>query len=646
MKKKIIAMILSGVIAVTSLAGCSLGKRNEMSGPINQKTESDEPEPAPAPTEPLPELPVQLPDSEPDTEPAPLPEPEVSDDRYLLYDGSGDAPYYIVDENGTKTAEITKEEIVRSLGIEGEENLYLSEVGMLDGIFYVTVNGNDSYRVAAYDPERHEGKFIWDSKGLYLCTVDLYNDHIYVVTDKYDSSYDNVRFYETELTRKGDSLDYEEADSPSAGIISKVSDYNIQLPFLYRSSYSNQKCITRIFDEGLFVLAIKDDEVYMIKSDGDINKLKLQTNGNYVTVDAYDANYAYLSWYDDETGSYIHYCYDLSADRYEEIGVVEPLLCCNGYFYYCVDESDTYGVFDTHVYAYDPDGGRRMEQYEYVSIPGARQYRGTTGFSVINSQIYIVGVEKRESMWLRVNYDESGASYTDIYCPLSKIGIFDYGTIDYSSGIVKCPKCDNPVYKFYFETFSVDSGICLGYKKINEALSKNTLDTVLIKKEHYEDPENQTDCEDHEYEQYCETEDITIDSVSVLNNKYLTVDTYYYWYAGGAHGMPGIDQYVFDMDTGDQVYAADMFAGTEEDFKVMVANAVVEDYNNNPDRYYIEKGEVYDTAYEYAGFNSTTIKFMEDGVHVYFAPYSLGPYAMGFIDVVLSYKDFLGRDQL
>ena len=646
MKKKIIAMILSGVIAATSLAGCSLGKRNEQSGPINQKTEKDEPEPAPAPTESLPELPVQLPDSEPDTEPAPLPEPEVSDDRYLLYDGSGDAPYYIVDENGTKTAEITKEEIVRSLGIEGEENLYLSEVGMLDGIFYVTVNGNDSYRVAAYDPERHEGKFIWDSKGLYLCTVDLYNDHIYVVTDKYDSSYDNVRFYETELTRKGDSLDYEEADSPSAGIISKVSDYNIQLPFLYRSSYSNQKCITRIFDEGWFVLATKDNEIYMIQSDGEINKLKFPIDGGFVTINAYDANYAYFSRYDEEAGEYVVYCYDLSADRYEEIGAVESLICSGGYLYYCDDESDTYGIIDNHIYAYDPDGGRRIEQYEYVSTPGAREYRGTNGFTIINGQIYIVGVEKRESMWLRVNYDESGASYTDIYCPVRKIGVFDYGTIDYSSGIVKCPECDKPIYKFYFETFSVDPGICLGYKKINETLSKNTLDTVLVKKEHYEDPEYRTDCEEHEYEQYCETEDITIDGVNVLNGKYLTVDTYYYWYAGGAHGMPGIDQYVFDMDTADQVYAADMFAGTEEDFKVMVANAVVEDYNNNPDRYYIEKGEVYDTAYEYAGFNSTTIKFMEDGVHVYFAPYSLGPYAMGFIDVVLSYKDFLGRDQL
>lgn len=639
-------MALCSILAAASLAGCSIG-RNETSGPINQKTEKEEaPAPAPEPVESLPELPAQLPESEPEEEPAPLPEPEVADERYLLYDGSGDAPYYIVDENGTKTAEITKEEIVSSLGIEGEEELYLNEVGMLDGIFYVTVNGNNSYRVAAYDPEKHEGKFIWDSNGLYLCTVDLYNDHIYVVTDKYDSSYDNVRFYETELTRKGDSLDYEVADSPSAGIISKVSDYNIQLPFLYRSNYSNQKCITRIFDEGWFVLAIKDEEVYMITSEGEIRKLKLENGGGYVNVNAYDANFAYLSWYNDETGDYVQYCYDLSADRYEEIGVVEPLLCCNGLFYYSVDESDTYGVFDTHVYAYDPDGGRKMEQYEYVSIPGARQYRGTTGFSVINGQIYIVGVEKRESMWLRVNYDESGASYTDIYCPVRKIGIFDYGTIDYSSGIVRCPKCDKPVYKFYFETFSVDSGVCLGYKKINEAMSKNTLDTVLAKKEHYEDPENITDCEDHEYEQYCETEDITIDSVSVLNNKYLTVDTYYYWYAGGAHGMPGIDQYVFDMDTGDQAYAADMFAGTEEDFKVMVANAVVEDYNNNPDRYYIEKSEVYDTAYEYAGFDSTTIKFMEDGVHVYFAPYSLGPYAMGFIDVVLSYQDFIGRDQL
>ena len=147
-------------------------------------------------------------------------------------------------------------------------------------------------------------------------------------------------------------------------------------------------------------------------------------------------------------------------------------------------------------------------------------------------------------------------------------------------------------------------------------------------------------------EQYIETEDVSVESVELLFSKYLTVDMNYYWYAGGAHGMPGMEQYVFDLDTGDELVPADLFNGTDEDFRDLVAKAVVDDYAENPDKYYIEGDSVYDTAYEYAGLTSTTIKFEEDGVYVYFAPYALGPYASGFIGVKLSYKDFLGRDSL
>jgi hypothetical protein len=104
--------------------------------------------------------------------------------------------------------------------------------------------------------------------------------------------------------------------------------------------------------------------------------------------------------------------------------------------------------------------------------------------------------------------------------------------------------------------------------------------------------------------------------------------------------------YYFDTAAAQEDYGTYPLTYEGEDFTVTAdaynMSGIMEDASVRV----IEKDEVYDTAYEYAGFNSTTIKLMEDGVHVYFAPYSLGPYATGFIDVVLSYKDFLGRDQL
>lgn len=640
--------MLSCALAATSLTGCSLLHKNDQSGPINQKSETEDTSVKPE-ADPVPDLPVDLPETEPgtdpETDPLPLPEPEVSNDRYLLDSGFADAPFYIVDKNGTKTGEFTDDEIIKGLPLDEDDYFYVQVIGIQDGIVYSTFNGNNEYKVIAFDPETKENKIIWDSNGLYIAAVDLYNDHIYVLTDKYDSSYDNIRFYETELTRVGDSLDYTEADAPSTSLLSKVSDYTFQLPFVYRASYTNKKCMTRILDEIGFAVAVKDDAVCTVSADGKAKKLKLPEN-TYVNVYAYDGNFAYLNWYDQDNGNYMTYCYDFSVDRYEEIGVVETIMLYEGNYYYAVDESEEYGIRDTHVYAYDPDGGRSTEQYEYLATPGARNCWGTNGFSIIDGQVYIVGVEKHEYMWLRVNYDESGASYTDIYCPISDIPLFEYGDVNYTSGSVVCPKCEKTVYKFYFETFNVDSNVCLGYKTINEALNKRMIDKALSSKEHYEESLQDNDCEYHEDERYCETEEMSVESVEVLFSKYITIDMGYYWYAGGAHGMPGIEQYVFDLDTGDELIAAEMFNGTEEDFKELVAQAVVDDYAENPDKYYIEGGSVYDTAYEYAGLTSTTIKFEEDGVYVYFAPYSLGPYASGFIGVKLSYKDFLGRDSL
>ena len=59
MKKKILAMMLSCALAATSLAGCSLLHKNDQSGPINQKSETDDTTVKPE-ADPVPDLPVDL----------------------------------------------------------------------------------------------------------------------------------------------------------------------------------------------------------------------------------------------------------------------------------------------------------------------------------------------------------------------------------------------------------------------------------------------------------------------------------------------------------------------------------------------------------------------------------------------------------
>lgn len=128
------------------------------------------------------------------------------------------------------------------------------------------------------------------------------------------------------------------------------------------------------------------------------------------------------------------------------------------------------------------------------------------------------------------------------------------------------------------------------------------------------------------------------------------VDSHGYWFAGGAHGMPYIGQRIFDLSSGEELGVRDFYQGSEKDFKELVARKTKEDfesYSLYESPYYSEDGDqVYQTAYEYADLDATQVIFGEDGVVIVYQPYEMGPFASGFIEVSISYEEFLGRGEL
>ena len=149
-----------------------------------------------------------------------------------------------------------------------------------------------------------------------------------------------------------------------------------------------------------------------------------------------------------------------------------------------------------------------------------------------------------------------------------------------------------------------------------------------------------------------ETDSYTVSGVNIINDRYLTVDYNGYWYGGGAHGMPTMYEYIFDLQTGEELTFRDFYKGTEEEFKTKVAEKVREDYNSklttdDYNGYFAATDqEAYDTAYEYASIDSGNVSFMEDKVLVYFYPYDLGSYADGFKFYEFTYQELFGTDTM
>ena len=599
------------------------------------------------------------------------PTPETaSGEHHLLYAPGFGNQIYVVDDNGKQLAQYDLQQIEDTLtqqGYNGQDMwLRTADVDQLYFTEYKWNGSNGKYTLYAVQPDPWKVQAIWaSSEDWSLDTIDLYQDQVCIRGSIHNTDYSSVSDRETVLRiqpnadntsvsyvpKKDDLADFWQA---AAGyrLIAKSTLYNTASDYGY----------TRVLDQYGFVLASTDsaDKRFVrIAADGTISSLpKFYTEGdNDPSVYGYDDRYILYGVFDAEAMHYHFSCLEIASGRIEQIADDDSDLSFldyqDGVAYFSDDVTEEYGLTRQDVYEYNCAEQTLRKLYAAQSIPGAGDLvAGTSGFRIIHGKLYALTLEGDTEEWV-VRDPAAADTYTRTGFALNTINTFHYGQVQYTSDTELCPFCQTPLEKNYNEYFVLDARYSAYADQINAAL-RDGLDASDTAEETYDAPEYTDEyCEDHlAYPtQWCETVDNYIGDVKIFSDQYLIIDRNGYWYGGGVHGYPLRNQIVFDLTTGERKTFKDFYTGSEEDFKTLVAQKTREDYESYPPSdyppYFAGSAEdVYNDAYEYANLENTSVEFVEDGVLIVYPPYDMGPYASGYIQILISYQDVFGRDRL
>ena len=98
-----------------------------------------------------------------------------------------------------------------------------------------------------------------------------------------------------------------------------------------------------------------------------------------------------------------------------------------------------------------------------------------------------------------------------------------------------------------------------------------------------------------------------------------------YEFTGGAHGMTYLDDYNYNLLTGDRLILKDMFK-SGVNYDEIINNFIASEINNNP---------------EIKGISENQPFYIdEDGIVIYFGLYEIAPYYVGIPKFKLKFDEF------
>lgn len=574
---------------------------------------------------------------------------EISEVTHGSKTGQYDMSYYVsgskdivytIDENGNKVGEYRVKDYKDQLDALGIDYRNINVKGCYDDVLYFNYyydDGDNAVSFFAIDTATGEvAKFYGYDSDWTEISFDYYNGKVYIDVRKYETGEQK----EVVFVKENGALVFNEEEAEINDILEKSNGKLFQ-------SYDFNYSLQRTYDELGFLIAgenLKDDSskwnYYKVTKEGETPIESLQNVALYLAF--YGPDWAFCDNY--ENSDVMTECYSLEGSEKHIIkreGVFSNRLATDGNkVYYSNYTSKQYGMKDYQVYCYDCDTDTTEKLYDISSVPGTGNLEfGIDGFKVINGQIYALQFYDNSAGWGR--FDSDKGVFVDINLPLHEYSVFNYGLVNYQSFEQQCPFCGITIYQTYTENFVLDAKYSEHAAEINKQLEPMPSEGKTI--------EDDSECEYHkeEPEQYCETDDTKVDDVNIIGDKFLTVNMSDYWFGGGAHGMPGMWQRIFDLTTGEELSVTDFYSGTEDEFKALVAQKTKEDYEINSELYFAETSdEVYDQAYESVSLVGGDIFWYEDHATYVFPPYELGSYAAGFIEIEIPYEDLFGASTL
>ncbi len=670
MKKRILIWITAAAMAI-SLTGC-LGKTPE---PV----EEPESEPETVTSEQKPdESASDAPDSEAvldmlrrhgssgDVEE--VPESESADNGYYtLYRYNDERRFALVSEAGEIVCTDANTDIEKRMQRGYDFIRYYSEedpysLGNLSGADdrflyyddYLKINGDFKYVVYAIDRNDNTPYLLWKNSGEeFLDTCEYYKGAFHVAVNLGNDEDGKLRGKEEHIYKFNEATgSFEETMAKLDKMFgaAKVREYNV-LTFTGTDG-TDRVCYEHAIDEMGWVLATSASDYAMITGEGEVTPL-YGMHDAYMYIPAYDKEHLYYSDTDYDTNLNTLMRYDIETEKTKAItdGVEQAyyLGFYNGKVYYYIMKNEEYGFTHNYIYAYDADTDSSTLIYDEAAVPGVWVDPGTDSFTMAGDRLWYVRYDGKDKIkWISV--DAVKGQKLEEGPVVEEISTFKYGTVEAISDSDECPFCGTKLFDGYAERFVLDSRYSAHADKINARLKE--AQEFFIGSDEDDGPADDSDCEWHLENPVmsCTTDDFKVSGVHMICGHYMTVDMSGYWYGGGAHGYPNRNQFLFDLNTGEEITISDLYPKSEEEFKKLIAEKTKEDYlkyTYDISPYMAETSEeAYNEAYEGASLVTTRIEFFEDGAVIVYPPYEMGSYAAGYIEVSVSYEDLLGSSSL
>lgn len=232
----------------------------------------------------------------------------------------------------------------------------------------------------------------------------------------------------------------------------------------------------------------------------------------------------------------------------------------------------------------------------------------------------------------------------DLHIPYAVYDYADYADIESQVYSVLCPYCNKyDAFKYYYEYPVIKSNIP-NADKINDFILKEAKGSYNMATDYSVDY-TEEDCRSYLHNEY-ESNNLqrsVITGIDEVLGHYLVIyRDEYEMFIGANHGMYYDRCELFDLDSGENVKFMDIYKGSEEEFKEIVASAAKEQFKTDPElmdrTYATDETEMYRGILEYIRLDWEAFKFYDDYLTVDFDPYMVGSYADGIVSIKVPYS--------